>query len=546
MICENCDEEIGDAVTCPICGVIQNITETQVDVFSGFYSKSQKISQPAPLQVDTIPISSQIGLTTDTADTLDTKIKVRICELQELLKNITKILVIKYNVTYRVEVYAKNLWKSFLTRFITNLNSCQDVNVNSPHNSGKPLDEPVNVKSLDERLVVEIICKSLNKLPYINFKKNPNSQSNRLDYLLEDSSGLNDSKVDILCRKIMKYLRLPSICLIVLDKLVGCVLEAEFNLSDEILSCALVLIVCRLLWPIFHIQPPAHNTATKSTVDNTSSKSAVERVNIQNVKDDVINESDNRILKYVLEKYREKDMNSFMSSILYRYTSNYYLQFKLSSLKHLFKSHNTTLNLLGFKLPNTSSENAIAEDSDDGVDELIHKLKRGLMSNNEIYYVITSLFRNYPNYSGFSLEKLLEFTHFTFTNHDQKRQTFKSLKKILNTNQYNIYNSINLSTLLNKDNSEMSQNTVNSGVKTNLYEFELNRINNLMGHMDTVTEIGYTLPNKPYKLKNKSYSGLPVIYILTLKVVSNYAGVSQYKVHENVVSIEQFLIDKFN
>uniref|UniRef100_A0A3B0MUJ5 Uncharacterized protein n=1 Tax=Theileria annulata TaxID=5874 RepID=A0A3B0MUJ5_THEAN len=467
MICENCDEEIGEAVTCPICGVIQNITETQVDVFSGFYSKSQRISQPAPLHTETtIPTILQTGPTpSDAVDTIDSKIKGRICELQELLKNIVKILIIKYNVTYRVEVYAKNLWKSFLTRFITSLNSGVDV-TSSPDNSGKVVDEPMNIKCLDERLVMEIICKSLNKLIiynrllYININKNPNSQPNYLDDI-EDFNGLNNSKVDILCRKIMKYLRLPSICLIVLDKLIGCVLDAELNLSDEILSCALVLIVCRLLWPIYHIQPPAHNT-TKSTTENKG--------NISNEKDDVINDLDNRILKYVLEKYREKDMNSFMSSILYRYTNNYYLQFKLSSLKHLFNSHNTTLNLLGFKFPDNSNNSTTNEDSDDGVDELIYKLKRGLMTNNEIYYVITSLFRNYPNFSGFSFEKLLEFTHFAFTNHDQKRQTFKSIQKILNTNQYNIYNTINLNAVLSKgNNTEINKNIGNQGVKTNLW-----------------------------------------------------------------------------
>ncbi|UKJ90693.2 hypothetical protein MACJ_001627 [Theileria orientalis] len=553
--------------------------------------------------------------------------------------------------------------------------------------------------------------------------------------------------VTVLCRRIIHFTRLPNMVIIVVDKLIKYLEYHDVNSSGNgtgnrkggergksedkeldgqiygfllgypknVIGCAIVLITCRLLWPIFHIQPPefasvrkrrtsandttySTNTDTNgtssstsvnkrrrtsrssthsgsdSTITDTSNTSNARTANekkmrkkrivkvietnpkriyhdreenrwrirtdeeidrisgrsigtrdsitggdrefdikeledIGNInrygyvkaylnvlyyyyksrkgkveenklrdelKRELLTESDlDRFKKYIVESYKNSNFSSFLSSIIFRYTTNHFLLFKLLPIfnkksgtrtKNIEDNSdgdedkeaeiNNYLNLMGASSNNlykhlmdyygTSSDPGVGTSNTTGATKstvsgtnLLNLIRDNLVGNCEIFYLITSLFNNYPNYSGFSPEKSLEFSQFLLSTRDQKRQIMNMVKEIKLVNiiqKYNnVYTDITNQILKYGDMIEIDDvssepegkkrrnDTDDTGVSTtsgtadrdtsdgckkntcNLYEHQLEKLENSFQELGKVTEIGLTLPPKPFNLRNKSY-----------------------------------------
>ncbi|UKK01788.2 hypothetical protein MACK_001141 [Theileria orientalis] len=330
------------------------------------------------------------------------------------------------------------------------------------------------------------------------------------------------------------------------------------------------------------------------------------------LKRELLTESDlDRFKKYMIESYKNGNFSSFLSSIISRYTTNHFLLFKLLPIfnKKSGNSNKNTednsnddedkdaeinnyLNLMGASSNNlykhlidyygSSSDTAsgtstVTNKIASGTD-LVNRIRDNMVGNCEIFYLITSLFNNYPNYSGFSPEKSLDFSYFLLSTKDQKRQIMNMVKEIKLVNviqKYNnVYTDITNQILKYADMLEIDddaseyrskrrrKSTENTSVSTttstadsdgsgsckkntcNLYEYELEKLENSFQELGKLTEIGFTLPPKPFNLRNKSYQGLPVVYLLLLKSISNFIGVAHYRVHQCVVEVENFLINQ--
>nr|PVC52608.1 hypothetical protein MACL_00000641 [Theileria orientalis] len=834
MICDNCGEvfeDVENEITCPVCGVLQNITQTQTDFFSGYYAQSKRAGrltqQAEDLElIGEIKDDKRIKRLTDKLDdklieqkleSLKQKELCIIVGLQEILMNLCKILVIKYEIVHLIESHSKYLWKR-------NMN---ERGADSESERGKMS------RSLQEDYCTNVFTNSIHP-------KSVNSLRTALNYYLNNvlasrnnsdnedkrcSKGDYELNVTVLCRRIIHFTRLPNIVIIVVDKLVkylecqsgndcggsstngtgnikvngsvkgtgsrkggergrsedreldGQIYGTLLGYPKNVIGCAIVLITCRLLWPIFHTQPPefasirkrrasanstadsfnntdvtdtantinvsnttnsantsnasnsANNTnnanitntsnasnmannanttnksnggsgSTKKSNGNKKSKKRIVKVvetnpkriyhdrkenrwrirtdeemdsisgqssgnrnsstgdeeemkkmkleDIGNInrygyvkaylnvlyyyyrsrkgkveekklrdelKRELLSESDlDRFKKYIVESYKKSNFSSFLSSIIYRYTTNHFLLFKLlpifnkksgnSGSKNTEDSSsgdedkeaeiNNYLNLMGASSNNmykhlmdyyggssglsTSTCNTNNSPSRTGGDtDLLNLIRDNMVGNCEIFYLITSLFNNYPNYSGFSPEKSLEFNHFLLSTRDQKRQIMNMAREIKLVNVIQKYNNVytdvtnqilKYADMLEaedgasepKSKRRRSSVSVNDSATSgtgdrdggdscesetcNLYEHELERMENSFQELGKVTEVGFTLPPKPFNLKNKSYQGLPVLYLLLLKSIANFVGVAHYRVHQCVVEVENFLINQ--
>ncbi|BAM40538.1 conserved hypothetical protein [Theileria orientalis strain Shintoku] len=738
MICDNCGEvfeDVENEITCPVCGVLQNITQTQTDFFSGYYAQSKRAGrltqQAEDLElIGEIKDDKRIKRLTDKLDdklieqkleSLKQKELCIIVGLQEILMNLCKILVIKYEIVHLIESHSKYLWKRYLIHYFSNMN---ERGADSESERGKMS------RSLQEDYCTNVFTNSIHP-------KSVNSLRTALNYYLNNvlasrnnsdnedkrcSKGDYELNVTVLCRRIIHFTRLPNIVIIVVDKLVkylecqsgndcggsstngtgnikvngsvkgtgsrkggergrsedreldGQIYGTLLGYPKNVIGCAIVLITCRLLWPIFHTQPPefasirkrrasanstadsfnntdvtdtantinvsnttnsantsnasnsANNTnnanitntsnasnmannanttnksnggsgSTKKSNGNKKSKKRIVKVvetnpkriyhdrkenrwrirtdeemdsisgqssgnrnsstgdeeemkkmkleDIGNInrygyvkaylnvlyyyyrsrkgkveekklrdelKRELLSESDlDRFKKYIVESYKKSNFSSFLSSIIYRYTTNHFLLFKLLPIFNKKTSSNNMYKHLmdyygGSSGLSTSTCNTNNSPSRTGGDtDLLNLIRDNMVGNCEIFYLITSLFNNYPNYSGFSPEKSLEFNHFLLSTRDQKRQIMNMAREINEPKSKRTRSSVSVNDSATSGTGDRDGGDSCESETCNLYEHELERMENSFQELGKVTEVGFTLPPKPFNLKNKSY-----------------------------------------
>nr|ABC25611.1 anonymous antigen-7 [Babesia bovis] len=171
-----------------------------------------------------------------------------------------------------------------------------------------------------------------------------------------------------------------------------------------------------------------------------------------------------------------------------------------------------------------------------------------LPGNNEVYFKITSLFSQNPNYSGWNPEKSFDLDTYRSCVPNQRNQLLEwaaetlAMKIHLKQNDAWCFIAERMEkALVLQHDEELWKETCPLRSLEESYNALLRNIENGFQDMGTVTSVGRLLPPFPWRDYRALGEEMPMTYVLMLKAVSRFIGAPLALIHSCLCNIEHIL-----